>query len=743
MTTVKKKILPAIKSAGLWCLSLFKKHIKVFYAIICMALALLIISLVSTTIVYDVSEVASYDSEIPTLSYHGYVASALPNGNVSYTPINGDPQLYFDISGDNEFNTVTLHFAEKIESSSIIQLYYSVAGEDLSEPCSVKSRVHMDGKTVTLVLPQTSTYTLLRIDVDSQFTLDSITLERTALIGMQRSLKIGVAIALAVILGILAGVEKWFGFYRYIWSLIKKCYESAKALLVQRKYAAFVIRALFILACAALCISYAVILMTIAISPSVIAYLFILSAVTVALFIADRIISGSFAAPIMFLVITVICGFMISATLPTEVSNSWDEEFHYTKCVEMKIFFFGDEQTYADIWQSQRVFILTTDRYLSDMDKFIFDLLDYDQLKYKGSVESPELLKFVGHIPGAIAMACADATDLNYFALFIISKMANVLVYAFVIYLGLKKLKSGTLLASSICLVPTAVFLASTFSYDYFTTAFALYSFAYFISELQSPEKKLTVKDCVLILGSFFLACGPKAAYFLLLFPMLFMPKEKFASKKHRKIYIFAVIILALVILLTFLLPFVLSDGDNFTDNRGGDSVNSAEQVKFILKNPLEYTKILLSFIGDYLSLTNASNFVASYSYVGTGRQIWATLSLCVIAFCTFVDKSKHDLFAGNRLVRATSVLASFACVCFVATALYISFTPVGFYTISGCQWRYVLPILLPFLYSIGSGRVEHKINARLLSAAVFGALSLSLFMTFYDAYISKVFQLI
>ena len=742
MTEAKKKILSALKGAGLWCWSFLKKHIKVFYVAICLILALLIVSLVSTTIAYNIDDVASYDSEISNLPYHGYSALGNANGNITYTPVTGDPQLYFNISGSTEFNTITIHLAEPIDSSSIIQVYYSYAGEDLSESCSVSARIQPDGKTVSFVLPKTSTYSLLRIDIDCPFTLDKITLENTSLLGMQRSANIGVIIALVAILGILAGVEKWFGLYRWIWSLVKKCYDSAKALLIQRKYAKFVVRILFILSCALLCISYAIILMIIAMSLRVIVYLFVLSAITIALFIADRVLSGNISAPIMFLVITIICGFMISSTLPIEVSNSWDEEFHYAKCVEMKIYLFGNEETYADVWQAKRTFILTTDRYISNTDKFIFDLLDYDRIKYEGSVDSPELIKSVGHIPGAIAMTCADATNLNYFAMFIISKMANVLVYAFVVYLGIKRLKSGAFIISSICLMPTALFLASTFSYDYFITAFVAYSFAYFLSELQRPDKKLTIKDAVLMLGAFFLACGPKAVYFVLLLPMLFMPREKFSSKKGHIIYICAVIAVAVLILSLFLLPFLASNGEGFSDDRGGTDVNSAEQMRFILQNPLAYTKILLSFIGSYVSLANASSFVNSFSYVGTGAQIWATLSLCVVAFCAFTDKSKHDAFKNNIAVRVSSVLASFFAVCLVATALYINFTPVGYSTILGCQWRYIIPPLLPFIYSIGSNKIDNKMDNKFLNAIVFGALSLSILMTFYDVYISKIISL-
>lgn len=743
MTKVKEKILPALKDAGLWCCSFLKKHVKVFYVAICLVLALLIISLVSTTIKYESEGVASYDDELPSLGYHAYSTSVDESGNVTYTPLNNDPQLYFDISGSAEFNTITIHLKNPINTTSVIQVYYSYAGEDLSEPCSVKARIQSDGKTVSLVLPKTTSYSLLRIDIDCQFTLDKITLETTTLIGMQRALKVGVAIALVVLLGILVGVEKWFGFYRYIWSLIKKCYDSTKALLAQRKYAKFVVRILLILACATLCVSYAVILMTITMSLKIIVYLFVLSAITIALFIADRILSGNVSTPIMFLVITIICGFMIASTLPIEVSNGADEEFHYAKCVEMKIFLFGNEETYADLWQAQRKFVLTTDRYLSNMDKFIFDLIDYDQTKYEGVVTKTHPLKYVGHIPGAFAMSCSDATGLNYFSMFIISKMANVLVYAFVIYLGIKKLKRGAFIVSSICLMPTAVFFAATYSYDYFVTAFSIYSFTYFLSMLQDKDKKLTVKDAVLMLGAFFLACGPKAVYFALLFPMLFMPKEKFTSKRARTIYICAVFAVALAILSTFLLPFLSSSGSGFTDDRGGSTVSSGSQLDFILGNPVKYAKILLRFLGEYVSFKNASNFVGYYMYVGSSAQIWASLSLCVVAFCTFVDKGEEDLFKNGIVVRIASIFASFVSLCFVATALYINFTPVGYHTVLGCQWRYIIPALFPFLYAVGSPRVRHTIDKRVINGIVFGALSLCIFATFYDVYISKIIPLI
>jgi uncharacterized membrane protein len=161
------------------------------------------------------------------------------------------------------------------------------------------------------------------------------------------------------------------------------------------------------------------------------------------------------------------------------------------------------------------------------------------------------------------------------------------------------------------------------------------------------------------------------------------------------------------------------------------------------LGNPVKYAKILLRFLGEYVSFKNASNFVGYYMYVGSSAQIWASLSLCIVAFCTFVDKGEEDLFKNGLVVRIASIFASFAAICFTATALYISFTPVGHNTILGCQWRYIIPTLFPFLYAVGSPRVRHTIDKRVINGIVFGALSLCIFATFYDVYISKIIPLI
>ena len=745
MSKIGQWLVPALKNAGAWLWNFSKRHIRVLYVALCLILALLMISVVTIRTAYDKSDITSFDAEIPSLSVHGYNKVIGEDGNVTYSPINNDPQLYFTLGGKNEFNTITLHFTSPIKNSNVVQVYFSQNGEELSEPNSVKARVAPDGMSASVVLPKTTTYTLLRVDVDSTFTLDKISLGVTSLIGMQKTANAGAIVAIIVILAILGGVEIWFGFYKWIWSLIKKCYDSALSLLKDKKYASFAVRVLFILSSATLCISYAVCLAGATMSRDIISYMFILSAITVALFICDRILSNNAGAPVMFLVITIICGFMMSALLPTEVSNGWDEEYHYARCVDMKLYLFGNEETYADTWQAVRSFPLNTDRFVWYTNEFIFDLIDYDSVKYEGTApKNLDKYKCLGHIPGALAMSCADMTGLNYSAMFIIAKMANVLTYAFVIYLGLKRLKSGALIMSSVCLMPTALFIASVFSYDYFITAFVCYALCYFISELQNPDKKFSLTDGILMLGAMIIGCGPKAIYLVLVFPMLFMSKNKFNTKRGSRLYRLACIGTMLILVVTFILPYISNTASGVVggDYRGGSDVDTTQQTFFIFKNPWTYTKILLKFLGEYASFNNAGTMAVSYAYVGNAKLIWGTLALCIMAFCAFTDKSESDDFKGSTKMKAVTIFTCFGLTCLVATALYLTFTPVGLYTVNGCQWRYIIPILMPFLYCVGSSKVRHTMDKRVINGLVYGFLALNIFMSFYDVYVAEFLPL-
>jgi uncharacterized membrane protein len=234
------------------------------------------------------------------------------------------------------------------------------------------------------------------------------------------------------------------------------------------------------------------------------------------------------------------------------------------------------------------------------------------------------------------------------------------------------------------------------------------------------------------------LGCGPKAIYFLLVVPMLFIGEHKFTSKKAHKIYKIACIAVMLIALLSFALPFI-SNTDASSDLRGGEDVNALEQVKYILGHPFTYAKTLLKFMGEYISFHMASEYASSYAYIGVPSPIYGTIGICLILICTFLDKNECDLFPKRKRFNIVALCTVFVQLALVATALYVSFTPVGHTTVNGCQWRYIIPMFVPFLYPLRTFKISHTFSEKLLYSVVYGGLCFTLFASFCDIYISKI----
>ena len=61
-----------------------------------------------------------------------------------------------------------------------------------------------------------------------------------------------------------------------------------------------------------------------------------------------------------------------------------------------------------------------------------------------------------------------------------------------------------------------------------------------------------------------------------------------------------------------------------------------------------------------------------------------------------------------------------FGTVAFVATSMYVSYTGVGSSDISGCQPRYLIPVLFPAIMLLGSGKIRNEMNQALYNGIVF-----------------------
>lgn len=408
-----------------------------------------------------------------------------------------------------------------------------------------------------------------------------------------------------------------------------------------------------------------------------------------------------------FLIIALISGLLMTYCGHTNTCVCWDDHIHFNTANSM----IGlTEYTVTDM-DSYFYDAFATENLMFSSDLFNMKVYKdrqqhYVNLEVAGSTTTADrsytsFVQQICYLPAAFFLAIGKLLNFPFYLRYMFGKIGNLLVYSFVIYFGIKKLKSGKMLMAALALLPTNLFIAANYSYDYWVTSLSLFGFAYFYSEMQTPNEKLSTKNAGIMISALFLAFTPKAVYFPLLALLYFMPKKKFNNQKEYKRYLITVSLCIGYLLLSFVIPSVMSGPS--TDLRGGENVSGAGQVSFILHTPLTYTKTLLTFLKNYLSVGQTQSYTTFLAYYGAGSK-YTLITIAVILYA-FLDKSAANRYSSKTSFRLFSVICCFCSVCLVATALYVAFTPVGLDTINGCQPRYLIPILFPFLYILGTSK--------------------------------------
>lgn len=416
-----------------------------------------------------------------------------------------------------------------------------------------------------------------------------------------------------------------------------------------------------------------------------------------------------------FLIISLSIGILLISTIPKCSIVSWDEAIHFERTIGVAGL--GVERmTSADIITqtlganfdpeiiSGRVEMLN-EKFAQGSVREIWTGFFYDQL---------------GYLPAALGIFFGRLFRCPYHVIFLMGKFLNLLSYVMLVYFSIRRLKSGKVILSIIALFPTNLFLASNYSYDPWVTGWFILGFSNFVSELQQPNKLLNWKTSTGLILPFLIGCGPKAVYAPFMLILLLMHRKKFFSDKHSRWFRILVLYSTIIAILSFLAPFLtqIGAGEFVGDTRGYSDVDSGKQVIFILKNPISYAVILLRFlVKEYLTFDASALYMTEFAYLGNaGKHVLLVAALMV---AVFTDKNEYDLKMMSSKFRVNVLLAFFVTVCAVASALYVSFTPVGEATVYGCQLRYLLPILFPVYFVIGSPHVENHMNKNLYNTVL------------------------
>ena len=422
---------------------------------------------------------------------------------------------------------------------------------------------------------------------------------------------------------------------------------------------------------------------------------------------------------VFFLLIILMIGGLLSFLQPDATTVSWDDGHHFQHALNYSYLGsvrFTQQDMNAMETQNERVYTLGT-----EMEDFLRRQNENNQsgAVYLTSEFHFNPTEFWTAFSG-IGLFFGRLFGLSYWTTWSLGRFSGLLAYALLGFFAIRRLKSGKMILASSLMIPEAVFLASNYSYDPGVTGFIALGMAYCFAQWQETDGCISLHDEIIMLGALFLGCFAKQVYFPVLMIPMFLPKNKFSDKRQRRRFILADIMLIGLLLISFIVPFMLGSGEG--DQRGGTEVNAFEQIRFILSHPLMFLNTLSRFILAYINPNRAVETFCSFAYTGTAPNAYVYLIILTIA--AFTDKNRYDASIGKQSgMRLLFETLLFLALVLVASSMYIAFTPVGASYVSGCQPRYLIPLIFPALLLLGSCRMRNEMDRSVYNGLLFGGM--------------------
>ena len=409
-----------------------------------------------------------------------------------------------------------------------------------------------------------------------------------------------------------------------------------------------------------------------------------------------------------FVVIATALGLIFVVAIPAN-KVGWDEETHFKRAYQMSIYPGGeyvsteiDGQFRADTlcnfpdyqpqsYEEKKDWNKTIDQYYKNGDHAVYE---------KGQLCG---VYTVGLVPQAFAIKVARNLGMSFDMMFLAGRLAELLVYIFVMYWAIKIIPVGKRILTFISLIPTSMFLAVTYTYDTIVYSFIMLAIAILMKEWLKEEGYVSGKNIILANIFMIIGCLPKAVYAPVALLGMFIPSEKYKSKTKRNILKIITIITFLVLMSSFVIPQMLNP-NVMEDARGGAGVDSGVQMSLVLGHPIAYAGILMkNILACFAEFSFATNSYRLMGHIQPGGFQYLIPIMVVILILTDYADERVKKIKWNHRVGILILLG--ASVAFIWTALYIAFNKTGTSVIEGVQGSYYRPLLW-LLYLICSSRV-------------------------------------
>lgn len=311
---------------------------------------------------------------------------------------------------------------------------------------------------------------------------------------------------------------------------------------------------------------------------------------------------------------------------------------------------------------------------------------------------------FYGYVPQAIGISIAKIFDMDAIWLLWLSRITNLLFYAGIVALAIKKTPILKVPLLVVACMPSMLYYSSTVSIDVMINGLAILLIAYFFYMHSAPKDSLTNKDLIIFFIISLLMVFCKISFLLLPFLIIFVPRENFKDRG----YLYCFLGLIILTILAVLWSRYYSVPNYWASHRyymlTNKDVNMTNQISYMLSNQHDAVISVLHWPIDFCNL-----IITTFKPLAPKGILSPLYLLFLGGVSLFYPTEKFNI--RSRI----GALIVFVLLIFETYSIFLlSWTSVGqLFDVHGVQLRYFLPLfaLLPFIFSINHKNYLEKID--------------------------------
>ena len=329
--------------------------------------------------------------------------------------------------------------------------------------------------------------------------------------------------------------------------------------------------------------------------------------------------------------------------------------------------------------------------------------IDYSNAVFRSAfMQNP----FFGYLAQALGIAIAKLLDLSVIWMLWLGRCMNLILYALLISLAVKKASVLKIPIIALACLPLAIFQAASLSIDVVINGLGFLAFGYFLNMLKSKENTLDLKNIGLFSLIVLLLALCKLPYLAFIFLLFIVPCDKFKTPYYYNIVAFLTVAILVVLWARFYaMPNYMFSyrADHFLEN----NVSMQSQLGY-LSTHLKSTAVTFANVFNYIGVIIPWFFLFSFPPFSYESELLTVIGIMFMGAVIFLYPSKDKLTYRTRIGLLIIMLIVFYGT---FTIQLLTWSSVGVLYGVDLQARYFIPLLAlaPFVFGLNNSRPSDK----------------------------------